>query len=196
MENIKVFVAKPSHAVFAEAICELIAASAKVRGTGIAKRNPEYIAQKIKDRKAIIALAGDTLVGFCYLETWSHDKYVANSGLIVAPEYRGHGLAKRIKHKAFEHARSSYPTAKVFGITTSLAVMKINTQLGYHPVTFSELTQDEAFWNGCSSCPNYDILSRNNRQMCLCTAMLAPSKEEIMHLDLSHQILKPTPHEK
>ncbi len=189
MENINVLIAQPNHAHYAQAVCQLIEDSAKVRGTGIAKRNPEYIAQKITDHKAIIALHDEKLVGFCYLETWSHSRYVANSGLIVHPEYRGHGLAKRIKHKAFEHARASYPTAKVFGITTSLAVMKINTQLGYHPVTFSELTQDDAFWKGCSSCPNYDILNRNQRKMCLCTAMLAPSKVESLKLDLSNQII-------
>jgi hypothetical protein len=56
--------------------------------------------------------------------------------------------------------------------------MKINSELGYRPVTFSELTQDEDFWKGCQSCPNYDILLRCNHRMCLCTGMLAPSKAE------------------
>jgi len=138
---------------------------------------------------AIIALHGEELAGFCYIEAWDHARYVANSGLIVNPKFRKNGLAKKIKAKAFNHARNTYPTAKVFGITTSLAVMKINSDLGYRPVTFSELTQDDAFWKGCQSCPNYDILQRNERKLCLCTGMLAPSKEEAMKLDLTHKIV-------
>lgn len=104
-------------------------------------------------------------------------KYVANSGLIVHWDYRGQGLAKKIKAKAFELSKKKYPEAKLFGITTSLPVMKINSDLGYKPVTFSELTQDETFWKGCQSCPNYDILSRNNRSNCLCTGMLYDPKK-------------------
>ena len=117
--------------------------------------------------------------GFCYIETWSHGKYAVNSGLIVAPSYRKMGLAKRIKRRAFELSREKYPDAKLFGITTSLAVMKINSELGYKPVTFSELTSDDVFWQGCQSCPNYDVLNRMERKMCLCTGMLYdPEKEE------------------
>lgn len=182
-------VASEAHFGYAEAICELIEASAKARGTGIAKRQPEYVRTKMANGNAIIALSGEELVGFCYIETWSHGKYVANSGLIVAPEFRGHGLARSIKRHAFKLARTKYPEARVFGITTSLAVMKINYELGYRPVTFSELTQDEAFWNGCKSCPNYDILERNQRKMCLCTGMLAPSKVEMPVINLSHLIV-------
>jgi N-acetylglutamate synthase-like GNAT family acetyltransferase len=126
------------------------------------------------------------------VEVWSHNRYVVNSGLVVHPDYRKSGLAREIKRKVFNLARDKYPEAKVFGITTSLAVMKINTELGYKPVTFSELTQEEAFWAGCKSCPNHDILERNNRKMCLCTAMLAPSKveEEQMTLNLTHLIVE------
>ena len=97
---------------------------------------------------------------------------VANSGLIVKPEYRQRGLAKKIKHKAFELSRQRFPNAKIFGLTTGLAVMKINTELGYVPVTFSELTDDPTFWKGCESCVNYDVLLRNNYTRCLCTGML------------------------
>lgn len=155
-----------------------MAEAARARGTGIAKRTPEYVRQKMEEGKAIIALQEDRLAGFCYIETWSHGKYVANSGLIVAPEYRHHGLAKRIKERAFNLSRERYPGSKLFGITTSLAVMKINSDLGYKPVTFSELTEDEVFWQGCQSCPNYDILTRTERKMCLCTGMLYdPAKE-------------------
>lgn len=178
--KITIQTANPSHISYASKICEVIEEAAKMRGTGIAKREVSYIEEKIKAGKAVIALKGSDFAGFCYIETWEHGKYVANSGLIVAPPYRKCGLAKKVKKYAFNLAREKYADAKVFGITTGLAVMKINTELGYTPVTFSELTQDEAFWEGCKSCKNYDILERNNRQMCLCTAMLAPSKNEEM----------------
>ena len=165
-------IAGPQHHAYAEAICTMMEEAARARGTGIAKRSPDYIRQKMEEGKAIIALQGDRLAGFCYIETWSHGKYVANSGLIVSPDFRHLGLAKRIKKRAFDLSREKYPDAKLFGITTSLAVMKINSELGYKPVTFSELTTDEVFWKGCQSCPNYDILTRTERKMCLCTGML------------------------
>ena len=171
-------IAGPRHHVYAAAVSELIEHAARARGTGIAKRSPEYIVRKMEEGKAVIALHEDTLAGFCYIETWSHGQYVANSGLIVAKEFRHQGLAKRIKERAFELSREKYPQAKLFGITTSLAVMKINSELGYKPVTFSELTTDEVFWQGCQSCPNYDILSRTHRKMCLCTGMLFDPEAE------------------
>ncbi|MBL0113144.1 MAG: GNAT family N-acetyltransferase [Saprospiraceae bacterium] len=186
---ITIVVAGPEHAEFAEDICLMIEDSAKARKTGIAKRSPEYIIKKLNNGDAVIALQGKKLAGFCYIETWSHGQYVANSGLIVNPDMRKGGLGSEIKIKAFNLARDKYPYAKVFGITTSLAVMKINTELGYKPVTFSELTPDDAFWQGCSSCPNYDILQRNEHKMCLCTGMLAPSKMEEMPYDLSRMII-------
>ncbi|MBK6389148.1 MAG: GNAT family N-acetyltransferase [Saprospiraceae bacterium] len=186
---ITIVVAGPEHAEFAEDICLMIEDSAKARKTGIAKRSPEYIIKKLNNGDAVIALQGKKLAGFCYIETWSHGQYVANSGLIVNPDMRKGGLGREIKIKAFNLARDKYPYAKVFGITTSLAVMKINTELGYKPVTFSELTPDDAFWQGCSSCPNYDILQRNEHKMCLCTGMLAPSKMEEMPYDLSRMII-------
>ena len=170
--SVKIYYASTEHLDYAESICELMETAAKQRGTGIAKREPDYIRQKMRDGKAVIALDDEHLAGFCYIETWSEKKYVANSGLIVHWDYRGIGLAKQIKAKAFELSRKKYPKSKLFGITTSLPVMKINSDLGYRPVTFSELTQDETFWKGCQSCPNYDILTRNERRNCLCTGML------------------------
>ncbi len=181
--SITINVANSSHVKHAQTICDLIEAAAFKRGTGIAKRDAAYIAEKLKAGKAVIALQNETVAGFCYIEGWDHAKYVANSGLIVAPDFQRKGLAKKIKAAAFYLARSLYPSAKVFGITTSLPVMKINTSLGYQPVTFSELTQDATFWNGCKSCPNYDVLTRNDKKLCLCTGMLAPSKEEAPDLD-------------
>lgn len=177
--KIEVVVAGEQHKQYAAQVCDMIAEAAKARGTGIAKRTPEYIISKMEEGKAIIAMADEQLAGFCYVETWGHGKYVANSGLIVGPDFRNLGLAKRIKRRAFELSRQKYPDAKLFGITTSLAVMKINSELGYKPVTFSELTPDEVFWSGCQSCPNYDVLTRTERKLCLCTGMLYdPAKEE------------------
>ena len=191
--NIQIETANEHHAKYATAICRLIKEAAKKRGTGIAKRKPEYVAEKLSQGKAVIALCDDEVVGFSYIETWEHGKYVANSGLIVAPQFRGQGLAKRIKKAIFDLSREKYPKAKVFGITTSAAVLKINSDLGYKPVTFSDLTQDDAFWKGCKTCPNYDILQRTNRKLCLCTGMLAPSKEESeMTVDLTDKIIQPT----
>jgi GNAT superfamily N-acetyltransferase len=168
-----IMVADDRHFSYAEEIVETIFTAAQQRGTGIAKRTPEYITQKMHEGKAIIALTEDgTFAGFCYVETWEHGRYVANSGLIVKPEYRKDNLARQIKRAAFDLSRTKYPDAKIFGITTSAAVMKINAELGYHPVHFSALTTDEAFWKGCQSCPNYDILQRTHQAMCLCTGML------------------------
>lgn len=177
-DDITVQIADESHLSYVDEILDTIAAAAKVRGTGIARRSPEYVARKINEGKAIIALKGDEFAGFCYIETWGDKKFVANSGLIVVDKFRGHGLAKRIKKMAFDLSRKRYPDAKIFGLTTGLAVMKINTELGYRPVTFSELTDDDEFWKGCESCVNYDILLRTNRKMCLCTGMLYDPKWE------------------
>lgn len=174
----QILVANESHLSFAPVICDEMASSAKARGTGIAKRSPEYIQEKMREGKAVIAFNQNGIwAGFCYIETWSHGEYVANSGLIVAPSFRKGGLAKAIKQKIFELSRQKYPEAKIFGLTTGLAVMKINSDLGYEPVTYSELTQDEAFWAGCKSCVNYDILMSKERKNCLCTAMLYDPKD-------------------
>ncbi|MBS1628594.1 MAG: GNAT family N-acetyltransferase [Bacteroidetes bacterium] len=169
----RVMVAKRCHTRFADAICDEMAASAKARGTGIARRSPEYLRQKMEEGKAVIALNQDgEWAGFCYIETWSHGAYVANSGLIVHPRFRKSGLAREIKQKIFRLSRTKYPEAKIFGLTTGLAVMKINSELGYEPVTYSELTQDDAFWDGCKSCVNFQTLMDKGRKNCLCTAML------------------------
>lgn len=181
-----IIVANESHIRFATTICEMMAAAAKVRGTGIAKRQPEYLINKIKEGKAIIALHQNQVVGFCYIENWEGQKYVANSGLIVHPEHRKTGLAKAIKKATFQLSKKKFPNAKLFGITTSLAVMKINSELGYRPVTFSEITQDDIFWKGCQNCVNYDILTRTNRKMCLCTGMVCDlSKIETTEKDIT-----------
>ncbi|MET3124944.1 hypothetical protein ABID42_000032 [Arcicella rosea] len=171
--NYTVQVATTEHLHLAEAICHEMEESAKARGTGIAKRSPEYLRDKINEGKAIIATDSEgNFIGFCYVETWEHGKFVANSGLIVKPEWRKYGIAKAVKARAFELSRTRYPDAKIIGITTSLAVMKINSELGYEPTTFSELPVNDAFWKGCQSCVNYDVLTRTDRKHCLCTGMI------------------------
>ncbi|MGI8582028.1 MAG: GNAT family N-acetyltransferase [Chitinophagaceae bacterium] len=171
--QIIVRVATSADTKYASIITDEMAASAQARGTGIAKRSPEYVAKKMEEGKAVIALSPENdWVGFCYVEAWGHDEFVANSGLIVAPAFRKSGIAKQIKKRVFDLSREKYPHAKIFGLTTGLAVMKINSDLGYEPVTYSELTDDEEFWAGCKSCVNYDILMSKERKNCMCTAML------------------------
>lgn len=170
--QIRIYVAGKQHIKYVEEILDVIEESSKARGTGIARRSPEYVSQKMIEGKAIIALCGDDFAGFCYIESWSNKTYVVNSGLIVKPAYRGFGLAKRIKRFSFAYSRRLFPEAKLFGITSGAAVLKINNELGYRPVTFEQLTDDPAFWRGCQTCVNYDVLQRTDFKRCICTAML------------------------
>lgn len=177
-DQIIVRVANSGDTHYAQTITDEMESSAKARGTGIAKRSPDYVAKKMEEGKAVIAhLKDGTWVGFCYIEVWGHEQFVANSGLIVSPAFRKSGIAKQIKQTIFNLSRQKYPTAKIFGLTTGLAVMKINSDLGYEPVTYSELTDDEEFWAGCKSCVNYDILMSKERKNCMCTAMLFDPKD-------------------
>jgi hypothetical protein len=177
--KISIVIAQEEHFRYAQEICDTIETSALLRGTGIAKRTPEYIKKKIANNDAVIALdKNGVFAGFCYIESWQHGQYVAHSGLIVHPDFRNHGLAKKIKSFVFDYSLKKYPDAKVFGITTGLAVMKINSDLGYKPVPFSELTSDPSFWKGCQTCTNYEILKSKDYKMCLCTGMLYDPKEK------------------
>ena len=178
-EDITVMVADPSHEKYVDTILDTIEKAAKVRGTGIAKRTHEYVATKMKEAKAVIALYGDEFVGFSYIETWGNKQYVTTSGLIVDPKFRGLGVAKRIKDLTFTLARTRWPHAKIFSLTSGAAVMAMNTQLGYHPVTFADLTDDEAFWRGCEGCINVDVLKRTGRKYCICTGMLYDPEEHL-----------------
>lgn len=178
--EIEIVVGDVQHGHFAQEICDLIEEAAHIRGTGIAKRTSAYVESKISQGKSVLALHNNKIVGFCYIETWEHDKYVANSGLIVHPDYRGLKLAYSIKSKILELSHKLFPEAKVFGITTSNAVLNINFKLGYRPVTFSELTTDPDFWDGCKGCVNFDILQRTDKKMCLCTGMIYEHDKELV----------------
>lgn len=178
-EAIQVLVADESHEKYVDTILQTIADAAKDRGTGIAKRTHEYLANKMREAKAVIALGGDRFAGFSYIETWGNKKYVTTSGLIVHPDFRHLGIAKRIKDMTFTLARMRWPHAKIFSLTSGKAVMKMNTALGYQPVTFDDLTDDEAFWRGCEGCVNYPVLKERNRKFCICTAMLFDPEEHL-----------------
>jgi hypothetical protein len=177
--NITLTIASEVHLHYVKEIELALLEASQQKGTGIAVRSSAYLSGKMKEGKAIIAYSDEGFwAGFCYIESWGHNKFVANSGLIVSSRFRGIGLASAIKKKALELSEKLFPGASLFGLTTSLAVMKINSNLGYRPVTFSELTDDEEFWKGCQTCPYYDILVRTKRVDCLCTAMiLVPEKE-------------------
>lgn len=176
---IEVMVANKEHERYVDIILDTIAAAAAVRGTGIAKRSPEYIITKMREAKAVIALQGEKFAGFSYIETWGNRQYVTTSGLIVHPDFRGLHLAKRIKDMTFTLARLRWPKAKIFSLTSGAAVMQMNTQLGYKPVTFADLTDDEAFWRGCEGCVNVDVLKRTGRKYCICTGMLFDPEEHL-----------------
>lgn len=177
--DIIITIASDQHLAMIPQIEKGLLKASKQKGTGIAVRSKEYLTEKIIQGKSIIAYSNkQEWAGFCYIESWGHNKYVANSGLIVSPDFRGIGLAGEIKKRALELSSQLFPGAKLFGLTTSLAVMKINSKLGYRPVTFSELTDDDQFWKGCQTCPYYDILVRTKRDDCLCTAMIMDPKEK------------------
>ena len=179
LEDISVEVASEKHLAYVSEILQTIEDAAKVRGTGIARRKPEYLSQKIMEAKAVIALYQGRFAGFSYIETWEHKRYVTTSGLIVHPDFRGLGVAKKIKDMTFSLARTRWPKAKIFSLTSGAAVMVMNTKLGYKPVTFAELTSDEAFWKGCEGCVNVDVLNRTERHYCICTAMLFDPEEHL-----------------
>ena len=180
MEEIEVMVADASHEKYVDTILETMAAAAKVRGTGIAKRTHEYLATKMRETKAVIALAGDRFAGFSYIETWGNKQYVTTSGLIVHPDFRGLGVSKHIKDMTFTLARTRWPKAKIFSLTSGSAVMKMNTQLGYVPVTFADLTDD-------------DVLKRTGRKYCICTGMLydpAVHEGEPTPIELPEEVMR------
>ena len=172
--------ATPEDEKYAEDICREIYISSQERKTGIANRTPEYIKEKIEAGKAVIATDGNgEFAGFSYIESWGGKSFVATSGLIVAHRFRGMGIAKRIKEQTFLLARSLFPDAKIFSITTGAAVMKMNYEFGFRPVPYSELTDDPEFWKGCEGCRHFDILKSHDYKMCICTGLLYDPKEHV-----------------
>ncbi len=189
MNNIKIIQAEKKHLSYVTEISQMIYLETLNKGIGLARRSQEYLSDKIKTAKSVIALDGEIVVGFCYIESWGHKKFVANSGLIIHKRYRKNGLAKAIKRKAFEISRNRFPSAKIFGLTTNLAVMMINSDLQYRPVTFSMLTNDSEFWEACRTCPNYDIFQRTGGKNCLCTAMVFDPKRKNQNNRISEDMI-------
>ncbi len=185
-DSIIVRIADNNDIQYAQEIVDEMESSAKIRGTGISKRPPASIAAKMQEGKAVIALTTDgQWVGFSYIEIWAKGEFVSNSGLIVNPAYRERGVAKAIKEKIFQLSREKYPAAKIFSITTSMAIMKMNTSFGFEPVTFENIPREDAFWQGCESCVNYDILKGKQCKNCLCTAMLFIPDQKKVNLQLA-----------
>ena len=179
ISDVTVRVALPADVKYAEDIVNEIYISSQERKTGIARRTPEYICEKILAGKAVIAISDNgEFAGFSYIESWGGKKYVANSGLIVAHKFRGMGISKRIKEQTFLLSRTLFPDAKIFSITTGAAVMKMNYQFGFRPVPFSELTDDPEFWKGCEGCRHFDILKSHDYKMCICTGLLYDPNEK------------------
>lgn len=178
-EEIIIKVADAEDEKYVDTILDTIREAARKRGTGIAERTHEYVATKMKEGKAVLALCGERFAGFSYIETWGNKHYVTTSGLIVHPDYLGLGVAKRIKDYTFTLARVRWPNAKIFSLTSGDAVMKMNTQLGYVPVSFNQLTDDDAFWRGCEGCCNHDILVAKGRKFCICTGMLYDPEKHV-----------------
>jgi len=149
--------------------------------TGICKREISFIITKIQSGDAIMAFTSDgAWAGFCYLQQWN-DGYVSSCGLVVHPLHRRNNIARYIKQEVMELAKEKYPGADYFSLTTAKAVMKLNTDLGYETVTYSEVSRDEAFWSACKTCVNHNILLRNNQQKCLCTAMRFQSFNKLIN---------------
>lgn len=166
-------IASDKHGDLAEGIGRAMSESAAQRGTGIGGRTPEFIRRKMRDHRAIIATsATGEWAGFCYYDVYEGGKYVSQSGLIVAPQFRGQKLAVKLKTILFRLCRRLFPNAKLFGITTGSAVMRMNGKLGFQPVGFELLTQDPGFWEGCKLCRHHDILKQTGGKYCLCTGML------------------------
>lgn len=140
MDNQIIFIptAEESNTGYVPKIIAETERSAIARGSGIAKRTVSSVEEKIRAGKAIIALTSSgEWMGFSYLESWEQDRFVSNSGLIVAPKVRNSGVARSIKNRIFRLSRKLYPDSKIYSITTGPAIMRINARLGFLPLSFA-----------------------------------------------------------
>lgn len=169
----EVTVATEAHIIYIKDILAAIYEASQVPGNSIVMRDPDYLALKMREGKAVIALCDDgSFAGFCYLECWQDEQFLANSGMIVKPEYRGQGLATRIKQEIVRVCHEMFPDAAIFGITKSEAIKKISLRLGFEEVPYTEITTDPKFWKGCDTCRHYDELLANGGRSCHCTALI------------------------
>lgn len=158
---------------FVQNIITEIEKASKIKGTGICKRDPALIIQKITEGNAVIAVTrSGTWVGFCYIQAHDDGRFVSSCALVVSPCFRKLRVATRIKKHVLALAKNKYPAAKIFGLTTSPAVMQINKELQYEEVSYDAITQSDSFWQSCRSCENYHTLLTNEGKKCLCKAMM------------------------
>jgi len=170
--------AQATDIIHASLISKTIELTNQNADNGICKRSASFLQQKILEGDAVIAVTKQNKwVGFIYLQKWNDD-FVSCCALIVHARYRNEKIAWQLKQKAVDLAKRKYPNAKLFGLTTAAAVMKINSRLGYIPVTYDQITGDQNFWNACKTCPNYQILKSKGQRNCLCTAMLLERNTE------------------
>ncbi len=184
VSKVIVHVANSDDLRYVESICHELLILSHGRNVGVACRSKDYIREKILANHAVIAISEvGELVGFSYVESWKGKNFVANSGLFVVKRFRNMGVGHRIKEMVFDLSRKLYPNAKILSVTTGAAVMKMNYDLGFHPVPFTSLTQDPDFWSGCKGCSHYDILKSHNCNMCICTGLLYDPKSKIERVD-------------
>ena len=81
IHDIDIAIASEAHLSYVPEIERALLAASEQKGTGIAVRSTEYLTAKIEAGKAVIALSTEgKWAGFCYIESWGHNKFVANSG--------------------------------------------------------------------------------------------------------------------
>lgn len=168
---IDVRVSRSSDVAFVPHITALLE-EAQRGGAIIAIRPTDYLEGAIREKRAIVAVQGATLVGFAAAHAWESGKYVSHSALVVAPEFRGRHLARRIKRLLLDLTHKRWPDAAVMSLTLSHHVERMNQELGFETVPYCDLTKDPEFWKGCDGCIHQPHLKRNQQQDCHCWAGL------------------------
>lgn len=151
---------------YADNIAHEISISALLRNVAIEPRTGDYIFQKMIDGLAVIAIDNETeeWIGFCALDVWNHQRYVANTGLIVKPKYRGKNVSNLLKNKLFELARIKFPSAKIFSLTNKELIKKINIDLGFQEVEAREILYDPYFNTGMNSWVDFIELLKHSEE--------------------------------
>jgi len=144
----------------------------------IARRAVPFLEEKIRKRRAAFAFDGSELIGFGYWSDWEGGRFVSHSGLVVRPDYTGHGIGRRLKAELFESSRSQLPEATLMSLTTSPQVKAMNLRLGFHVVPLDQLTVDPAFWDGCKTCRNYAEVQARGEKCCCEGMILSPGAGE------------------
>jgi hypothetical protein len=158
---------------FVQNIITEIEIASQIKGTGICKREPAFISQKITEGNAVMAVTpSGAWAGFCYIQPHDNGQFVSSCALVISRNFRNRGIASQIKAQVLALAKNKYPAARIFGLTTSHVVERINAQLNYVEVSYAEVTQADTFWQSCRSCENYQLLLQQDKKKCLCKAMV------------------------